>query len=125
MGETVVPDEAEYEAALREWAALTEAGAAAPDRNRQVDRRQRAYLRIKSTSTGRAVVGRLSLDANPRVRGWAATDLLAWDPEAGRAILIGLRDSRGPGAFEAKLTLIEFDSGNLSLDWDPDAPQTG
>ena len=124
MGEPVEHDEAEYETALREWAALTEVGAAAVDRNRQVDRRQRAYLRIRSTSSGRALVRRLSLDADPRIRAWAAADLLGWDPEAGRDILTRLRDSGGPGSFEAKMTLTEFERGELSLDWDPDAPQT-
>jgi len=72
------------------------------------------------TAIGRAVVRRLSVDANPRIRLWAAADMIAWDPEGGRAILARLRDSGGAGSLEAKWTLIEYDSGRLRLDWDPD-----
>jgi hypothetical protein len=116
--------EAEYEAALREWAALTDAGAAAADRNEQADRRQRAYLRIRMTPSGRAVVSRLANDPNPRIRGWAATDMLAWDPERGRATLARLWDLGGAGSFEAKVTLMEHDAGKLRLDWDPNVRDT-
>jgi hypothetical protein len=116
--------EAEYEAALREWASLTDAGAAAADTNRQADGRQRAYLRIRMTSSGRAVVSRLADDPNPRIRGWAATDMLAWDPERGSAILARLRDLGGAGSFEARVTLIEYDDGKLRLDWDPNVRDT-
>jgi hypothetical protein len=125
MGEDLDTDEAKYEAALREWAALTEAGSTAVERNGQVERRQRAYLRIRATPSGRAVVGRLSRDANPRIRAWAATDLLGWDPEAGRVILTALRESGGPGSLEARVTLMELERGKLRLDWDPDVPIPG
>jgi hypothetical protein len=126
MGESAEPEdyEAEYEAALREWAALTDAGAAAADTNRQADRRQRAYLRIRLTPSGRAVVSRLADDPNPRIRGWAATDMLAWDSERGSAILARVRDLGGAGSFEAKVTLMEYDGGKLRLDWDPNVRDT-
>ena len=113
-------DEAEYEAALRQWAALTDAGADAAETNGQVDRLQRAYLRIRMTPMGRAIVTRLSVDADPRIRGWAATHMLAWDPEGAREILARIRDLGGAGSLDAKWTLIELDGGRLRLDWDPD-----
>lgn len=127
MGKSGVPDrdEAEYEAALQEWAALTDAGASAALGNTQVDRRQRAYLRIRMRPGGRALIARLAIDPNPRVAGWAATDMLAWDPDTARAILAGLRDSKGPGSFEAKITLSALDKGTLNLDWDPDRRASG
>jgi hypothetical protein len=127
MDQSAAPDsnEAEYEIALREWAALTEAGAKAALCNRQVDRRQRAYLRIKTTPGGRALISRLAVDHNPHVAGWAATDMLDWDPKTGREILTRLRDSGGPGSFESKITLMQFDKGELKLGWDPDDDRLG
>jgi hypothetical protein len=72
------------------------------------------------TPGGRALIARLAIDPDPRVAGWAAADMLVWDPVTARAILAALRDSKGPGSFEAKITLMEFDKGTLNTDWDPD-----
>ena len=45
------------------------------------------YKQLRETPEGRAGITALTLDANPQVRRWAATHMLAWNREAGRAAL--------------------------------------
>jgi len=119
----------EYEKALREWAELTRMGGSPARANARVKRMQRSMLVLRNTADGRKSIEQLATDPDPKVRGWAATAMLLWDPRKARQILVELRDADypstpGPSAsFDAKWTLIELDRGQLKVDWDPDAPR--
>ncbi|NQU19711.1 MAG: DUF2019 domain-containing protein [Candidatus Nealsonbacteria bacterium] len=53
---------------------------------------------------------------NPHVRLWAAAHSLEWAPDAARVALEKLRDGDGPGSFDAKWTLKEYErKGRLSF----------
>jgi Domain of unknown function (DUF2019) len=74
------------------------------------------YRRLRDSEDGRAGIIALMSDPNPRVRVWAAGNALQWEPAMARRVLEEIRDSEGPGAFDAKWVLIEFDRGALSFD---------
>lgn len=58
-------------------------------------------------------------DACDTVRQWSATNALAWAPDEARAILTREVEGDGPGSFEAKMTLREFDADRLNTAWRP------
>jgi hypothetical protein len=75
------------------------------------------YKRLRSSTTGRALITTLMLDASPHVRCSAAAHSLQWDPDTARAVLEALRDAKGPCSFEAEMILAEFDKGRLTFDY--------
>ena len=85
--------------------------------NQSNDEMHEAYKLLRSTPQGRQAIQDLITDANPRVRCWAASHTLFWAPDAGRAALESLVQADGPSAFDAKMTLREFDAGRLSFDY--------
>jgi hypothetical protein len=111
-----------YEAVVREWASLTAMPMGDWDTARMnslVDRMQVLQLRLRESDDGRDCIEKLALDHDPRVRGWAAVHVWKWNPALARRVLEELRDSGGPGSFDAKWTLIEMDRGKLNVDWVP------
>jgi hypothetical protein len=78
---------------------------------------QECYKILKLSKEGRDGLISLMSDADAGVRCTAAARSLAWDPERARRILEEVRDADGPGAFEAKWTLIEYDKGRLTFDY--------
>ena len=87
--------------------------------NRHVDRMQQAYLALRQTAEGRAVISGFIDDPVPTVALWAATQALFWDEPRARARLASFVDGQGLQAFEAEVTLREFDAGRLNTDWQP------
>ena len=85
--------------------------------NRSADETHLHAVALRETADGRLALEGLMNDADPFVRVWAATDVLAWKPDAATKALEELVASDGPGAFEAKWTLIEFRRGELKLDY--------
>lgn len=87
--------------------------------NRHVDRMQEAYLALRQTAEGRAVISGLIDDPVPTVALWAATQALFWDEPRARARLTSFVDGQDLHAFEAEVTLRRFDGGRLKTDWQP------
>ncbi|PUA80505.1 hypothetical protein [Nocardioides currus] len=87
--------------------------------NRRVDRMQQAHLALRQTAEGRAVIAEFIDDPVPTVALWAATHALFWDEPRARARLASFVDDPDQHAFEAELTLREFDAGRLKTDWQP------
>lgn len=75
------------------------------------------YNILKETEDGRRGLVRLMKDENPYVRLCAAARSLQRDRQEARRVLEALREDGGPGAFDAKWTLIEFDKGRLTFDY--------
>jgi uncharacterized protein DUF2019 len=95
----------------------TGAGVDPEQNNQNVDKLHECYKQLKMTKEGREAIMSLINDPNPFVRCWAAAHSLQWIPAIARSALEALRDSNGPGSFDAKWTLIEFDNGDLSFDY--------
>ncbi|MGH9204325.1 MAG: hypothetical protein ACRD2A_24115, partial [Vicinamibacterales bacterium] len=89
--------------------------------NRLVDKMQSAHLQLRETSQGRDGITSLIGDECLTVRQWSATNALAWAPLQARAELAREVEEGGPVAFEAQLTLREFDAGRLDTAWNPKA----
>ncbi len=105
--------------ALYREAAIRAAGASTSnpeESNRWADTGIACYRQLSATPEGKAGIIALMSDENVYVRCLAAAHSLQWMPEAARTTLEVLRDADGPGSFEAKWTLIEYDSGTLSFD---------
>jgi hypothetical protein len=84
-----------------------------------VNRMQQAFLALRETAEGRAAISELIDDPVPTVSAWAATQALFWDEARARARLEAFVDSDDLHAFEAEVTLREFDAGRLKTDWQP------
>lgn len=76
----------------------------------------RCYRTLCDSVEGKNGIIALMSDDNPYVRGIAASHSLQWVPDEARVVLEALLHDDGPGAFEAKWTLIEYDEGNLKFD---------
>lgn len=87
--------------------------------NRHVDRMQQAYLALRQTAEGRAVISGFIDDPIPTVALWAATQALFWDERRARARLASFVVGQDRHAFDAEVTLREFDAGRLNTDWQP------
>ena len=75
------------------------------------------YKALRQTEDGRKGLAGLMSDPSPSVRVWAASHSLAWAPATARATLESIRTSGVfPHAFDADITLEEFDKGTLSFD---------
>ena len=80
---------------------------------------QQAYLALRQTVEGRSVISGFIDDPVPTVAFWAATQALFWDEPRARARLASFVDGQDVHAFEAEVTLREFDAGWLNTDWQP------
>lgn len=87
--------------------------------NRLVDKMQAFHLELRETSEGRDGITSLIGDECVTVRQWSATNGLAWAPREARAELTREVEQGGPRAFEAQVTLREFDTGRLNTAWKP------
>ena len=74
------------------------------------------YMELRNSIEGRDGIVALMSDENPYVRTLAASHSLQWTPERARNVLKEIWESNGPGAFEAKWTLREYDGGTLIFD---------
>jgi hypothetical protein len=77
--------------------------------NRLVDRMQRLHLAFRDTPGGRAGITDLAPNGeNDTVRGWSATNALAWDREIDRPVLEARASNLcGLGGLEAEIVLRE------------------
>lgn len=75
------------------------------------------YKQLRELPEGRAALLTCLNDPSPHVRCWAAAHCLEWEHERAKAALELLRDSKGPCAFSAEMTLEEFAKGRLSFDY--------
>jgi hypothetical protein len=89
--------------------------------NRLVDKMQAVHLELRKSPEGRDGITLLIGDECDTVRQWSATNALAWAPQEARAELAREVEEGGPGAFEAQVTLREFDAGRLNTTWMPKA----
>lgn len=87
--------------------------------NRLVGEMQAFHLELRETPEGRDGISSLIGDECVTVRQWSATNALAWAPREARAELTREVEKGGPGAFEAQVTLREFDAGRLNTAWKP------
>ena len=73
---------------------------------------------LRKTAEGQEALEALLLDSNPYVRQWAGAHCLFLGvPPSARDVLEALRDSDGPGSFDAKMVLREFERGRLTFDY--------
>lgn len=85
--------------------------------NRIWDEIHELYKQLRIDEAGRSLINDLLGDPIPVVRLVAATHVLPWAPERGRAVLSALQQGKDLYAFDAKWTLRSFDEGQLNLDW--------
>lgn len=74
------------------------------------------YRVLRQSEEGRSALVKLMEDPEPSVRCWAAAECLQWKPDVARRVLEALRDSQGQFAFDAEMTLKEYDNGRLAFD---------
>lgn len=87
--------------------------------NSLVDNVQSLHLELRESAEGRDGITSLIDDDCVTVRQWSATNALAWAPREARAELTREVEEGGVSAFEAKVTLREFDAGHLDTAWKP------
>ena len=87
--------------------------------NALVDQMQALQLQLRQSAEGRDGITALIYHPSLTVRLWSATHALAWAPGQARSELEREVVSGGVGAFEAKVTLREFDAGRLDTTWEP------
>jgi hypothetical protein len=75
------------------------------------------YKTLRQSEEGRNSIAYLMFDYEPSVRCWAAAHSLLWRPDTARHVLERLRDSQGPFALDAEMTLEEYDKGRLTFDY--------
>lgn len=84
-----------------------------------MDNVQSLHLELRESAEGRDGITSLIDDDCVTVRQWSATNALAWAPREARAELTREVEEGGVSAFEAKVTLREFDAGHLDTAWKP------
>jgi hypothetical protein len=89
--------------------------------NRLVNKMQALHLQLRESPEGRDGITSMIRDECLTVRQWSATNALAWDPGVARTALLQEIETEGPGAFEAQVTLREYDAGRLNTVWRPKA----
>jgi hypothetical protein len=110
------------DALLAMHACRVEAGGDPRRWNQLVNDMQRLQLSLSATPDGRQAITALIEDECLTVRQWSATNALAWSPVQARAELEReASDEQGTAAFEARVTLREFDAGRLDTSWTPEA----
>ena len=102
-----------------------ESGGSSRKWNRLVDKLQGVQLALRTSPAGRTGISALIGTDNATVSLWSATFALSWDPEPARAELERLAGGAGLLAFEAEVTLKEFDAGRLNTLWVPKTPGKG
>jgi hypothetical protein len=109
-----------YRAHLEEWARVRRSAGSTRDirrANKLVVKAHAGAKRLKATPEGQAALAGLLNHPDPGIRAWIATEILSFDPTLGCAVLEEIRDEQGPGAFDAGVTLEEFEAGRLNVDW--------
>ncbi len=108
---------------LRMHAGRVETGGDPESWNLLVNQMQELHLRLRETPEGRQAITNLIDDENETVRGWSATNALAWEPERAKRALEALAaETAGMTSFSAQVTLREFEKGRLKTDWVPKGP---
>ena len=108
-----------YEAALRAWSVgerpstRLRPGAS----NRLVRRAQKLQKQLRATEQGRVAIERLTADADPLVRLWAATHAMKWNAPTAADVLRQIRDAGREGSADAEIVLAQHQSSGLDLDW--------
>lgn len=109
-----------YRATLLEMHALRVAGGKwAKPWNQLVNRLQSLQLELRKTPEGRTAITRFIEDENITVREWSAAYALMWEPTVAEAALEQIAASEGVGSLGARMTLREYRSGRLRMDWTP------
>jgi hypothetical protein len=80
---------------------------------------RRVTWKLRETQVGRDGITALIGEQCVTVRQWSATNALAWAPRKARAELTREVEEGRAGAFEAQVTLLEFDAGRLNTAWKP------
>jgi hypothetical protein len=75
------------------------------------------YKQLRDLPDGRAAIISCLDDPSPHVRCWAGAHCLQWELTKAQLTLERLRDSHGPCAFTAEITLEEFQKGRLLFDY--------
>jgi len=76
-----------------------------------------SYKQLRELPDGRVAIVSCLDDPSPHVRCWAGAHCLEWVPLKAKLTLEDLRNSNGPCAFTAEITLEEFQKGTLSFDY--------
>jgi len=85
--------------------------------NRLFDRHHEVAKRLRGIESGRRGIQALLTNPRTGVRLLAATDCLAWDPDAAVPVLEEIEAGPGLHAVTAKYTLKSYRGGELDLNW--------
>ena len=103
-----------YRLLAEEWAELQ---GDAKRANRLFDQHHEVAKRLRGAEEGRSGIQALLAHSQDGVRLLAATDTLAWAPDAAVPVLEQLESGPGLHAISAKYTLKSYRDGKLDLDW--------
>lgn len=103
-----------YRLLAEEW---TEKQGDAKRANRLFDQHHEVAKRLRGAEGGRLGIQGLLAHPQDGVRLLAATDALAWAPDAAVPVLEELEAGPGLHAVSAKYTLKSYRDGKLDLDW--------
>lgn len=87
--------------------------------NDLVNKMQALHLKLRESARGRDGIAALMRDECATVRQWSAANALAGAPQEAKIELEKMVEAGGLGAFEARVTLQEFEVGRLKTDWTP------
>jgi hypothetical protein len=85
--------------------------------NRWQRKMHACYKQLRESPEGRAAIVSCLDDPSPHVRCWAGAHCLQWELSNAKFTLERLRDSKGPCAFTAEITLEQHRKGKLSFDY--------
>lgn len=85
--------------------------------NMWYDKMHVCYKQLRDLPEGRAAIISCLDDPSPHIRCAAGAHCLQWEPLKAQITLERLRDSKGPCAFTAEITLEEYRKGKLSFDY--------
>lgn len=75
-----------------------------------------AYRKLKDQKNGIEILHKLMNHKNISVQSWAASYLLKTHTEEAKKVLQSVADKHGLVGFSAKMTLQEWEKGNLKFD---------
>lgn len=85
--------------------------------NKLFDEHHAVAKQLRASEPGRQAIAALLGHEHSGVRLLAATDTLAWNPDAAVAVLKSIDTEPGLHAVTAKYTLKSYRDGTLDLDW--------
>lgn len=85
--------------------------------NKLFDEHHAVAKQLRASDPGRQAIAALLRHEDTGVRLLAATDTLAWNPDAAVAVLESIDTEPGLHAVTAKYTLKSYRDGTLDLDW--------